>query len=60
VKAGKRKPLPAAIPREEVIHDIPEEEKVFGFGLRLISQRLPGLVSSCGGRSSFETADSTD
>ena len=33
-KAG-RKPLDPNIPREEVIHDIPEEEKICGCGARL-------------------------
>lgn len=33
---GKRKPIPAEIPREEVVHDIGEEEKICGCGERLV------------------------
>jgi len=32
---GGRKPLPASLPREEVIHDLSEEEKVCGCGARM-------------------------
>ncbi|MCF7939556.1 MAG: IS66 family transposase zinc-finger binding domain-containing protein, partial [Spirochaetales bacterium] len=35
-KRGKRKPLPAALPREEIIHDIGEEEKLCGCGAQLV------------------------
>ena len=34
-KGGGRKPLPADLPREEVIHDIPEEDKICGCGCTL-------------------------
>jgi len=33
---GKRKPIPAEIPREEVVLDISEEEKICGCGERLV------------------------
>jgi transposase len=35
VKRG-RKPLPADLPREEVVHDIPEEEKICACGASLV------------------------
>jgi transposase len=34
-RAGGRRPLPANLPREEVVHDIPEEEKVCACGAEL-------------------------
>ena len=34
-KRSGRKPLPAELPREEVIHDIPESEKMCGCGCQL-------------------------
>ncbi len=35
-KKGGRKPLPADLPREEVIHDLPEEKKLCGCGSQKI------------------------
>ena len=35
-KKSGRKPLPDSLPREEVIHDIPEDEKVCACGCKLI------------------------
>lgn len=35
-KRGVRKPLPASLPRVEVIHDIPQEEKVCDCGAELL------------------------
>lgn len=32
---GKREPIPESVPREEIIHDIPDEEKVCGCGADL-------------------------
>jgi transposase len=34
-KRGRR-PLPASLPREEIVHDIPEEDKVCGCGAHLV------------------------
>lgn len=34
-KKGGRRPLPADLPREEVVHDLPEEEKVCACGAHL-------------------------
>ena len=43
-KKGGRKPLPATLPRIDVIHDLPEEEKVCAHdGERLVS--IGGVVS---------------
>ncbi len=35
-KRGKRQPIPDSIPREEIVHDIAEEEKVCGCGEPLV------------------------
>ena len=34
-RAGGRRPLPANLPREEVVHDIPEEQKICACGAEL-------------------------
>jgi len=33
---GKRKPIPDWVPRKEIVHDIPEEEKICGCGMALV------------------------
>ena len=39
-KAG-RKPLDPSIPREVIVHDIPEEEKICGCGHHLVTVNFP-------------------